>query len=172
MWQRYIFKDKNFVKCLRENGVEDRNWNIIKLDFKETNDGWKLVSPQEIINSVISLKCDEKQIEDISWIWNFKNLEVLYLDSNNLVTLSDEIGNLKRLKKLYLYNNNLTTLPSTIWNLENLEELYLTYNDLTSLPSKIWNLKNLETLWLSNNKLTDLPKEITNLTKLKGLNLE
>jgi len=172
MWQRYIFKDKNFVKCLSGDNVRSRLRNKIKLDFKETEDWWELVSPQEVIDSVTDIDCAKKQIKDISWIWNFKNLEWLNLWCNQLTALPEEMNNLINLNNLDLSRNNFTIFPKEIENLKNLESLNLCNNKLTILPEGIKNLTKLKYLDLSENYLTVLPREIGDLKNLRKINLK
>jgi len=130
MGQRYIFKDEIFVYLLRKEWIKDKNWDLIKLEFKRTEDWWELVSPQEVIDIIVGLKYNGRGIRDISWIWNFRNLKVLYLWGNELTSLPPEIWNLKNLEELWLSNNKLTDLPKEITNLTKLERLYLSWNDL------------------------------------------
>jgi len=126
----------------------------------------------------------------------FQNLEILFLNSNNLKTLSrdmmrelknleglsiannklrsidKEIGELKELRALILSENELIELPNEVSSLANLEWLLLDNNKLTHLPAEIGNLDQLEILNLSNNRLVDLPDSFKNLSALRGLRLE
>ena len=75
---------------------------------------------------------------------NWKNLEVLNLNDNEISSLPKEIGDLTNLKDLYLGRNKLKMLPKEIGNLKNLEILHLGNNDFKVLPKELGNLKNLE----------------------------
>jgi hypothetical protein len=126
----------------------------------------------------------------------FQNLEILFLNSNNLKTLSrdmmkelknleglsiannklksvdGEIGELQELRALILSENELIEIPDEVSSLPNLEWLLLDHNKLTHLPDEIGNLDQLKILNLSNNQLVDLPDSFKNLRALKGLSLE
>ncbi|NUQ46249.1 MAG: leucine-rich repeat domain-containing protein, partial [Phycisphaerae bacterium] len=71
-----------------------------------------------------------------------------------------EIEHLKNLQLLYLNNNQLATLPKEIEHLKNLQGLDLSNNQLATLPKEIEHLKNLERLDLDNNPL---PAELIEL---------
>lgn len=111
-------------------------------------------------------------------------LEELYLNSNDLESISDDISKLSNLKVLDLSSNHLLRLPPTIADLQQLEILnlgidlykigfapYTKRNHLLELPSEIGNLKKLRILNLSSNLLRSIPKELTQLRQLEKLNL-
>eukprot|EP00741_Cyanophora_paradoxa_P015985 tig00000042_g15431.t1 len=99
------------------------------------------------------------------------NLEVLFLDGNQLTALPPELFGLAALQSLDLSNNKLTALPPEIGRLAALQGLYVSNNQLTALPPEIGRLAAL--LWLNakNNRLTALPPEIGRLGALQWLDV-
>ena len=67
------------------------------------------------------------------------------------------------LQFLYLNNNQLVTIPKNIGNLINLQTLDLSHNQLISLPASITNLANLQTLDLYSQEATLLPRKLFTL---------
>jgi len=171
----YLFTDENFVRTLSNSEhVYNSDWNKIQLEFKEYDDwnyqGWILVSDNA--NQVNEIFCDNYNISNINWIWNFTNLETLESIGNYLKVIPDELINLKDLKHLILSDNFIEKIPDEIENLTNLKQLLLNYNKITKIPEKIGNLTNLRVLeiWY-NKKLEELPKTLTNLNNLIVLDL-
>lgn len=132
-------------------------------------------------------------------VLEFKNLQSLILNNNQLSHIPDEISQLTKLERLIIYTNNLDRLPSSITqlqnlkvlmvggngygskfaalpsdigNLVNLEELSLQYNPISSLPPSIGGLKKLRKLNMKSNNLTTLPPEIGQLTQLEELEVD
>ena len=101
----------------------------------------------------------------------FKDIKVLDLSYNKIISIPPEIGQLVNLQVLNLSNNNLTSIPPELGQLVNLQELDLSYNQLTSIPTEIGQLTNLQVLSLYRNKLTYIPPEIGQLVNLQVLNL-
>ena len=46
-----------------------------------------------------------------------ENLEFLFLQNNQLLTLPDSIGQLKKLKELHIDGNKINSLPNSLSNL-------------------------------------------------------
>lgn len=65
--------------------------------------------------------------------------------------------------KIFLASNRLTTLPEELFNLENLRVLSLRGNKIRELPPAIGRLHNLTELNVSQNSLQYLPFEILDL---------
>ena len=96
----------------------------------------------------------------------------LELTNGNLRgALPPEIGELTDLQMLWLDHNQLSGLPSEIGQLAHLHDLALSHNLLSELPPEICCLTGLQALFLSNNRLRELPKNIDRLTHLKVLDL-
>ena len=66
-----------------------------------------------------------------------EDLQSLFLSSNQLSSLSPEIGKLTSLRSLALGNNQLSSLPPEIGKLTSLRSLALGNNQLSSLPPEI-----------------------------------
>ncbi|XP_003424202.2 uncharacterized protein LOC100679023 isoform X2 [Nasonia vitripennis] len=91
-------------------------------------------------------------------------LQMLYLDSNNLVELPDEIfTTLKNLKWLDVRNNHLVIIPSCVKGHASLETLLLQGNNIEKLPLELGLVPNLKNLQVAHNPLTFPPKEILDL---------
>ena len=95
----------------------------------------------EIIN------VNNKQIKFLPDLTRFTNLEALYCDNNQLLTIPSLNANLCELICSY---NQLTTLPTLN---ENLQILCCNNNQLTNLPSLN---KNLKTFWYDNNPIYEI----------------
>ena len=67
----------------------------------------------------------------------FINLQILNLNSNDLVKLPEEIGFLPELTVLDLHNNQLESIPNSINQLPNIERIYLSENKDLSLTQVI-----------------------------------
>ncbi len=154
------FNSKSFV----EESLKGRNFSFLKTNARGL-EGWS----QDEKALILSGRGLERPPTGLG---QFKNLEALFLNSNNLTTLSREMmGELQNLQGLFLPNNKLRSLDTKIGEFQKLRALDLTQNELTQLPGELSFLKNLEGLWLGNNKLTYLPAEIGNLNQLEILNI-
>jgi len=112
-----------------------------------------------------------------SWLTNAKflpNLVELYLDANELTTLSDlPFGRMTSLEFLNLGWNSLTELPTSMNALNNLKELYLWANYGLSIRNvNFGNFPLLERLELGQINLEELPPTFNSLHKLKKLSLQ
>lgn len=97
------------------------------------------------------------------------NLQVLMLDTNDLMALPDEICQLKTLQRLSLSNNQLTSLPSDFSQLTSLTSLHAANNKFTSFPTCLCSIVSLAFLDLSDNNITDIPAQISQLSNLQSL---
>lgn len=126
-----------------------------------------------------------------------RNVKNLYLGSNQLSTLPNEIANFHSLEVLSLHHNRLKTLPDTLYTLSNLKELDLSYNptlpinqvlpmfsilpnfqviylagcNLKSVPATLPDCHRLSYVNLSDNQLTTIPDQIFMLSELTELTL-
>ncbi|KAL4136815.1 hypothetical protein PRIC2_000343 [Phytophthora ramorum] len=99
------------------------------------------------------------------FVTSLKELQVLDLRDNRIVTISTTLGAMKTLRRLDLADNLLRDASfaqaEDMWNqLENLAELRLDGNKLTSLPSALVAIPNLQALDLSRNSLRSIRGEV------------
>jgi len=132
----------------------------------------------------------EKTFEILS---SLPKLEVILLDSLDLVNLPDNFKDLKKIKHVSLVNNphlnfahvfellrdfdleflnlshnNLTELPEEIGKISRLRDLKLSYNrlQLSELFLILADLPKLRSLWLNNNEIQTLPTEIVAIRRI------
>jgi Leucine-rich repeat (LRR) protein len=126
--------------------------------------------------ALTQLTASNKSIQNIESLQYASGLTELFLDNNQLTSLSKSIfDQLTALTHLELFGNQLTSLPAGVFdNLTALTILSLGQNQLTSLPSGIFdNLTSLTSLSLLLNQLSSFPIGIfDNLTALKFLSLD
>lgn len=140
--QNIVFKDKIIEK------------EILKI-YDKNNDGF--INKKET-EDIRNLDLSNKEIEYLSDISNFSNLEKIIL-TNNLISKIN-LENLPKLKEFYCAGNKL--IEFKIKNLENLEKLALSRNYLKSISIK--NSPKIESLYLFSNQLTEI-----NLKKFPNL---
>ncbi|WP_299457950.1 leucine-rich repeat domain-containing protein [uncultured Microscilla sp.] len=129
--------------------------------------------PEEIRQTpnITNLNLSDNQIERIpAWIATLKNLQVLYLN-NNQITNIDKLCALPHLEVLQLNNNQISRIPESIRGLTNLKRLYINNNLLVEVPTALGELTQLNQLLLAKNQLIDLPDTIGKLINLTSLNL-
>ncbi|KAK3089132.1 hypothetical protein FSP39_001082 [Pinctada imbricata] len=97
------------------------------------------------------------------------NLQVLILDTNELIELPREICLLVNLERLALSNNNLSELPVGFKSLQKLQSLHMANNNFQDFPMEICEIQNLGFLDMSDNGLQNLPEEISNMKELHTL---
>jgi len=102
-------------------------------------------------------------------------IQILQLDSCNLVEIPTFIRDLADLEFLMLPNNNITSIPNWLWKKESLQGLAVNHNSLTGeINPSICNLKSLTELDLSFNNLSgNVPSCLGNFSKsLESLDLK
>ena len=97
-------------------------------------------------------------------------LEVLKVNSNNLIDIPDSIGELSMLRELRVSNNNLRKLPSSIQRVVSIECLSASSNQLVSLPD-MSGLQFMRDLCLRGNKLFELPESLPDMVSLTRLDV-
>ncbi|KAG8624088.1 hypothetical protein KVT40_009064 [Elsinoe batatas] len=81
-------------------------------------------------------------------------------DSDNFISLTPDI-------QMYLSSNALTSLPNELWNLENVSVLSLRNNQISEIPGFISMLTRLKELNIAGNGLHWLPWELLDLIRLR-----
>ncbi|UOB16143.1 leucine-rich repeat domain-containing protein [Abyssalbus ytuae] len=150
--------------------IYNSNPGLLEWDLNEEDlSKWKGVILDNNQN-VIELHLSNYRINIIPPEIKFlKELNILVLDDNNLLTLPSQIEYLQKLTKLSIRHNKLNVLPKQMGELVNLVSLSLGYNKLIEVPSEIQKLINLQRLDLSNNILVNIPSEIGGLQNLREL---
>ncbi|XP_045152420.1 leucine-rich repeat-containing protein 28 isoform X3 [Echinops telfairi] len=108
------------------------------------------------------------------------NLVELYLHSNNIVVVPEEVGDLKELQTLDISTNRLLTLPERLHLCLSLQYLTVDRNHLWCVPRHLCQLPSLNELSMAGNRLAFLPLDlgrsrelqyvyVDNNTHLKGL---
>ena len=88
---------------------------------------------------------------------NLRRLTELGLCDNTLTMLPD-LSKMKQLRILNVHKNQLISLGEWIYNLDSLGYLQLSFNNLTELPSSLFSCPSLEFLVVCSNKLLALPE--------------
>ncbi|KAL6128693.1 hypothetical protein ACLB2K_072048 [Fragaria x ananassa] len=125
---------------------------------------------------------ESRFIREVPNVQNLHNLEIFFVDENNLGSGKDDLSfvsdliNATELTQLHFGNNNFGgTLPTSISNLStNLQKLLLLENQLHgSIPTGLGNLVNLELLDMGGNSFTGtIPSDIGKLSNLGVMYLE
>ena len=175
-------------------GMKIENGRITEIRFTMAG-GVKYIP--EGIKYLTSLNCLLLMCGEISDIPKNlpKEIRTLWLSSNNIQTVPEEIGELTGLELMNLCGNQLASLPKSARNLKNiwclelydnrfeeipeeiagmkkLKHLYIQENQIKSLRPSICRLQDLIVLDISNNPIAELPGDIVNLVSLEALHLE
>jgi len=132
--------------------------------FEEEEDGTIIMSQKSILECCRkhnlyqvpdlndSLHLESVGFTKIRGLDNFFNLQVLWLNNNQLTSICG-LSNLTKLKSLYLHENFIETI-SGLENLVNLEVLIMSRNMISKIEG-LENLQSLTTLDLDNNRIKD-----------------
>ncbi|XP_065197355.1 leucine-rich repeat-containing protein 40-like [Sycon ciliatum] len=104
--------------------------------------------------------------------WAQNDLTKLFLSSNKLKEISEDISMLGALTILDAHDNQLTSLPNALGDLERLSRLTLSDNRLSKLPAAVCRLAKMQFLAIDSNQLTELPLEINLMQSLTVLKLQ
>ncbi|XP_053222140.1 leucine-rich repeat-containing protein 28 isoform X2 [Podarcis raffonei] len=88
------------------------------------------------------------------------NLVELYLHSNNIVVVPEEVGDLRELQTLDISTNHLITLPEKLHMCLSLQYLTADRNHLWYVPRHLCQLPNLNELSMAGNRLAFLPLDL------------
>lgn len=102
--------------------------------------------------TIINLK--ENQLNELSQFPSSNNLQMLYLDFNNLKELNTEmLKNIPNLHTLSIKDNKLSVLPSNITSLQELNQLDISNNNITDLPNELGLMYNLQKIIVDGNPI-------------------
>ncbi|CAK9109728.1 Leucine-rich repeat-containing protein 72 [Durusdinium trenchii] len=111
------------------------------------------VKNAKYVKNCTELYMANKSIEELQGFARFVNLEVLWLNNNELRRISHLDSNF-RIKSLYAHNNKLTTVAGSISKFKFIETLHLFNNKISNLEkclAVLSRLNHLRTLDLFNN---------------------
>lgn len=98
------------------------------------------------------------------------SLSSLHIGRNQLTSLNGTIRDLVNLKMLFINSNNLTTLENELpQGSDNLFMLMAMDNLLDTLPESLKTFPNLDTIFLDENRLTTLNKTFAQSKRLRSL---
>lgn len=103
--------------------------------------------------------------------WEQTDLLKLFLSSNKLQSLPDDLRLLPALVVLDVHDNLLSKLPGAIGELLNLQKLNVSHNKLKSLPPELAQLRHLKSLLIQHNQLEEMPDALGQLAELEELDL-
>ena len=149
--QSITFKDPNFHKALLDLGFDTNN--NAQIELKE-------------IEHIEELKLSDKNIEFLDDLKHFKNLRILYVNSNRISDMSVLNGN-EVIEEIFIGDNQLG--PRLILeNMPNLKGLYAFRNQLKELRFTT-SFPHLTSLYIQGNPMKKL--NIESLVNLKSLQL-
>ena len=132
---------------------------------KELNKNPGAAITQAEMNTLESFRGDDLGIRNLSGLETATNLQLLYLNSNEISDLRP-LANLDKLRYLYLNSNEISDLRPLV-NLDRLQVLSLDSNEISDLRP-LANLTQLRGLSLNSNEISDL-RPLTALTRLVSL---
>ena len=150
------FEDENLYNAIKE---ELQNY-ILKYDDEE----FSIEISKIVRDYIIELDLSNKNIEDLSGIESFENLQVLNLSNNNISNIESLLV-LENLCELDLSDNKVNDLNQITTGFSNLYNLNLSYNNVNDVE-KLKYLGELRELDLSGNKNLVNIEELTNISYL------
>jgi Leucine-rich repeat (LRR) protein len=142
---------------------------------KKVNDGtllpkgsfYSLEEANKKPDDVIELNLEFQNLKAIpSDILNYKNLQKLRLDNNEIITIPEWFSRLNGLKYLSLFKNQLGTFPTVLVKMKNLKTIDLAFNHIRSFQQLTYNT-SIEDLDLNQNSVGEIPDDINLLAGLK-----
>ena len=112
------------------------------------------VKDRKCAKNTVELYMSHRGIQTLVNFDQFMNLEVLWLNGNNLKSVTGLDGNF-RLKELYLHNNSIKTLEGSIKRLPHLRTLTLYNNELSDLDSTLEHFNSM--VYLQHLELYENP---------------
>lgn len=149
------FEDKNLENAIKE---------FFRENYYDYYDGTGTLT-KEIMGQIDTIVIQEdKGITSLVGLEQAKNLEVLWIQNNNIQDLSPLRG-LTKLNSLTLSNNSIESI-NALKDLNELQTLYIDNNNITDIGA-LKELNKLETLVISNNNISDI-SALEGKTELKS----
>ncbi|KAF6200705.1 hypothetical protein GE061_005149 [Apolygus lucorum] len=167
---RYLSLSSNRIPNL--NGalrkIKDLEWLFLSNNDLETLDGeLPEIKPPYVDNTHLKiLRVDNNRLRSVPQeLRQFRNLKILAMSSNQIVSLDGALSTTRLLDELDLSFNNISVLyPYDFHELLNLDDIRLGHNRISNLNGSLLPLKNLRELNLTHNEIVDF-----NLQEIRGL---
>ncbi len=153
-----LIKSMEALEALQENDCE----KILYIDFSRIKPEQTSINIAKCIN-LLALDVSGFEFEDFSFLGNFKNLKILFLDNCRTEIIPTEIFSLNELKLLSLSGNTISYISQNI-HFNSLIYLDLSFNELTDFPN-INNVNSLQYLNIESNQISEKPFFLQDLQK-------
>jgi len=178
---------KDSVEKFRENNqktTQNKESSLLKPElyilgseeFKTIDDNKISYKGKAInISEIRNLKVKPGKIENENFkvfpleVFEFKELEYLWIGMRGFKEIPDGLGKLNKLKSIDIQHGSIEKLPSDIIKLENLESLNLLWSNINELPTNFQNLKNLNYLHLGCTQFEKVPIQLYQMNGLETL---
>jgi hypothetical protein len=101
-----------------------------------------------------------------------KNLKLVFISSDKLLTRPESFGQIKKLEELHLETSALKALPNAFGSLAALKSASIFSGAMISLPESIGNLKNLKSLRIDAYNLENIPESFKKLSYVKDISVQ
>ncbi len=168
---RHVFFQGTELSRETESGVTDPAFDAYLLaNFDADSSGTIEVSERDAVTEIDTTINNpwHGRIKDITGIANFKNLDTLVCNNENLSWLPNMYG-MSSLRILKASHNSIVRIDG-FEPLTGLFHLYLDFNQLDTIPD-VSAMTILQTFWVQNNQLSEVPG-LSSLTDLQFVMLE
>ena len=171
-------------KSNRERNLEARKpsskrpklFTISTSELNSLNDGTINIGGEQVsIEEILNLKLipgdadDEENNLFPSQIFEFTNLEYLWIGMRGFEVMPEGVARLTKLKSIDFQHGSINKLPTDISELQQLEWLNLLWTSVNELPDNFSELNNLRYLHLGCTQFESIPSELYDMNNLETL---